>query len=72
MKKLDKSEMESYKQAGWNKQYLIKKDVILYHPHALLVLAGTILLSNRPPIIGMDNVVFTDDKQIAEYMEEIG
>jgi hypothetical protein len=71
MKKLDASEMKTYKQAGWTKQYLIKQNVILYHPHPILVLKGAILLATQPPIIGLGQRIFTDDKQIAEYMEEI-
>jgi hypothetical protein len=53
------------------RKFRIKKDVVLYHPHVLVVAKGTILYGDMPPIIGMNSTVFTDEKLIAGYMEEL-
>lgn len=53
------------------KKWRIKKDVRIYHPHFMMLLEGTIVAGEMPPIIADENaVIICDDEKIKEYIEE--
>lgn len=53
------------------RKFRIKKDVVVYHPTVLVAPAGTILYGELPPTIGMNQIIFTKDEQIDDYIEEV-